>query len=79
MNKLEECVYRIQTNRLAYVPSNLERCRNCTETNMLRCNQYKAYTPQSQIPVRYGRLSIDFMKQFYHKHISIEGLPHEVE
>ena len=76
---LEQCVYNLQVMRLNYVPSNMERCRNCTEYSMLQCDRYKPYNSSFQIPITHGRLAIDFMKRFYRDNISIEGLPHEAE
>lgn len=79
MEKLEICVNALRVNRLAFVPFHMEKCRYCTAEVLKECDNYKPYSPTRQIPIRYGKLAIDFMKQFYHDNISIEGLPHEVK
>ena len=75
---LEDCVYKIQANMLAYVTPELEKCRTCAEYTMYQCPKYKNVRATS-LPIRYGKAAVARAKQFYHKYVSIESLPHEEE
>ena len=75
---LEDCVYKIQSNIMAYVTPEMEKCRNCSTYNMYQCDRYKNVRT-TQLPIRYGKAAVARAKQFYHKYVSIEGLPHDEE
>ena len=75
---LEDCVYKVQSNMMAYVTPEMEKCRNCGTYQMYQCDKYKNIRTTA-MPIRYGKAVIARAKQFYRKYVSIEGLPNEEE